>query len=102
MDIISKRELWRFISKTKKGRIIVLTTHSMEECEALCDRIGIMQKGRLLCIGTSSYLKAKLGNHYNFEVRLIEGDLDTFNETQAEFPGKQSSSPYHRYLLHNF
>lgn len=42
----------------------------MDECEALCDRIGIMQAGRLVCLGTPSHLKSKFGEGYQFEVTL--------------------------------
>ena len=42
MDPVSKRALWDFISSTMSGRSVILTTHSMEECEALCHRVGIM------------------------------------------------------------
>ena len=42
----------------------VLTTHSMEECEALCSRVGIMVGGRLRCLGTPQHLKSRFGNGY--------------------------------------
>jgi len=48
----------------------VLTTHSMEEAEALCQRIGIVVKGELKCIGSSQYLKEKFGKDYTLEVKI--------------------------------
>lgn len=50
---------------------MILTTHSMEECEAVCDRLGIMVGGRLRCIGTSQHLKEVFGGGYSVEVRHI-------------------------------
>lgn len=51
LDPASRRTLWDVIKKNKPGRAIVLTTHSMEEAETLCDRLGIFVDGRLVCIG---------------------------------------------------
>ncbi|XP_059638775.1 ABC transporter A family member 2-like [Cornus florida] len=61
MDPITRRHVWDIIEESKKGRAIVLTTHSMEEADILSDRIGIMAKGRLRCIGTSIRLKSRFG-----------------------------------------
>ena len=47
-----------FIRETMQGRCVVLTTHSMEECEALCHRLGIMVKGQLRCLRTPQHLKS--------------------------------------------
>ncbi|GAB2289622.1 hypothetical protein Dimus_023931 [Dionaea muscipula] len=64
MDPISRRQVWDIIESAKKGRVIILTTHSMEEADVLGDRIGIMAKGRLRCIGTSIRLKSKFGTGF--------------------------------------
>ena len=61
LDVIARHDLWAAI-RALKGRItIILTTHYMEEAEALSDRIGIMKEGRLLAVGTAAELKAKAG-----------------------------------------
>ena len=61
LDVIARRELWESI-RALKGRVtIILTTHYMEEAEALSDRIGIMKSGRLLAVGTAEALKEKAG-----------------------------------------
>ena len=52
LDPSSRRLLWDVIQEAKKSAAIVMTTHSMEEAEALCDRIGIFVGGRLSCIGS--------------------------------------------------
>ncbi len=51
LDPSSRRLLWQVLLKAKTDRALVLTTHSMEEAEALCDRIGFLNHGRLSCIG---------------------------------------------------
>ena len=52
--------MWKVIHDTMAGRSVILTTHSMEEAEALSNRIGIMVGGRLRCIGTNQHLKDRL------------------------------------------
>ena len=61
LDVIARHELWELI-RDMKGRVtIILTTHYMEEAEALSQRIGIMKGGRLLAVGTAGELKARAG-----------------------------------------
>ncbi|KAI7981438.1 ABC transporter A family member 1 [Camellia lanceoleosa] len=55
---------WQLITKIKKGRIILLTTHSMDEADVLGDRIAIMDNGSLKCCGSSLFLKRKYGVGY--------------------------------------
>ncbi|WZY84708.1 hypothetical protein YC2023_031096 [Brassica napus] len=62
--------------KSKKGRAIILTTHSMEEADILGDRIGIMAKGRLRCIGTSIRLKSRFGTGFITTVSFLENKKD--------------------------
>lgn len=64
MDPITRRHVWDIIEDAKKGRAIILTTHSMEEADILSDRIGIMARGRLRCIGTSIRLKSRFGTGF--------------------------------------
>ena len=52
------------------GRCVMLTTHSMEECEALCNRLCIMTSGQLRCIGTPQHLKSKFGHGFQLDVTL--------------------------------
>lgn len=52
LDPSSRRMLWDVIWDAKKAAALVMTTHSMEEAEALCDRIGIFVGGKLACIGS--------------------------------------------------
>lgn len=70
LDVIARHDLWEMI-RALKGRItIIMTTHYMEEAEALSDRIGIMKNGRLLAAGTAEALKEKAGAD-DFETAFI-------------------------------
>lgn len=75
LDVISRRELWHIIENLKGKITIILTTHYMEEAEILSDRIGIMNKGKLIELGTSKELIKKT-NAKNFEdafIKIVEG-----------------------------
>lgn len=61
LDVIARSELWDTVRALKGRKTIILTTHYMEEAEALSDRIGIMRGGRLLALGTAEELKARAG-----------------------------------------
>ena len=70
LDPASKHRLWSVVQEAKKGKSIILTTHSMEEAEVLCDRIGIMADGFLQCIGTSSEMKLRFGDGYTLNASI--------------------------------
>ncbi|KAL2613896.1 hypothetical protein R1flu_025588 [Riccia fluitans] len=64
LDPASRNSLWKVIKDAKKDRAIILTTHSMEEAEALCDRLCIFVNGQLQCIGDSKELTNRYGGAY--------------------------------------
>jgi ABC-type multidrug transport system ATPase subunit len=68
LDPKARRDLWQVIRQATKTAAVLLTTHSMEEAETLCSRIGIFIKGRLRCLGTASDLKQRLGDGYYVHV----------------------------------
>ena len=70
MDPINRRHVWDVIEAAKQDRCVVLTTHSMEEADILGDRIGIMAKGRLRCLGNSVRLKSRFGAGYKVSVSV--------------------------------
>lgn len=78
VDPVARREIWQLISDMVTGgdvpveerTSVILTTHSMEECEALCPRIAIMANGRLRCLGSAQRLKSKFGQGYQIEMRV--------------------------------
>lgn len=61
LDVIARSELWDVIRSLKGRATVILTTHYMEEAEALSDRIGIMKSGKLLTVGTASEIMEKTG-----------------------------------------
>eukprot|EP00463_Aulacantha_scolymantha_P003283 TRINITY_DN411_c0_g2_i1.p2 TRINITY_DN411_c0_g2~~TRINITY_DN411_c0_g2_i1.p2 ORF type:complete len:327 (-),score=57.55 TRINITY_DN411_c0_g2_i1:2786-3766(-) len=65
VDVDSARATWNSLRNKKNNRVIVLTTHSMDEADALGDRIGIMHHGKLKCCGSSLFLKSKYGVGYS-------------------------------------
>ncbi|XP_035270491.1 retinal-specific phospholipid-transporting ATPase ABCA4-like [Anguilla anguilla] len=95
MDPHSRRSLWNSImSVIQDGRAVVLTSHSMEECEALCTRLAIMVNGTFKCLGTIQHLKYKFGDGYVVSMKIraaspgVAPDLnpvETFLE--RSFPG---------------
>ncbi|MCM1057146.1 MAG: ABC transporter ATP-binding protein [Firmicutes bacterium] len=76
LDVLARSELWDTIRALKGKITIILTTHYMEEAEALSDRIGIMKSGRLLTVGTAEELKTMAGTD-KFEeafIAIVKGE----------------------------
>lgn len=69
MDPEARRHMWNIIEQVSAERTVVLVSHSMEEVEALCTRVGVMVSGRLQCLGSIQHLKGKFGGDYQIEVR---------------------------------
>ncbi|XP_062459511.1 glucosylceramide transporter ABCA12 [Pezoporus occidentalis] len=65
VDPCSRRSIWEIISKNKKGRTIVLSTHHLDEAEVLSDRIAFLERGGLRCCGSPFYLKEMFGDGYH-------------------------------------
>jgi ATP-binding cassette subfamily A (ABC1) protein 3 len=75
MDPYSRRFTWNLLQKSRANRVIVLTTHFMDEADILGDRIAIVSDGRLHCSGTSLFLKARFGAGYNLTaIKTRTGD----------------------------
>ncbi|XP_074604130.1 phospholipid-transporting ATPase ABCA3-like [Brevipalpus obovatus] len=74
VDPASRRKIWgTLIGLRESGRSsIVLTSHSMDECEAICNRIAIMAKGQIRCLGSSTHLKSKYGQGFTLIINLKE------------------------------
>lgn len=71
LDVLARRELWKTIEALKGKMTIILTTHYMEEAEALSDRIGVMRDGKLYFVGTKEELFDKTGKS-NVEEAFVE------------------------------
>uniref|UniRef100_A0A8C3AW17 ATP binding cassette subfamily A member 12 n=1 Tax=Cyclopterus lumpus TaxID=8103 RepID=A0A8C3AW17_CYCLU len=77
MDPRTKRHLWKTISEEVKGKCaVVLTSHSMEECEALCSRLAIMVKGQFRCLGSLQHIKNRFGSGFTVKMYLAEASCD--------------------------
>ena len=73
MDPVSRAELWEVVLQLKKDHTVLLTTHSMEEADALSDRLGIMVTGHLRAIGSPYSMKQTYGKGYKVDILLNEG-----------------------------
>uniref|UniRef100_A0A8D2J684 P-type phospholipid transporter n=1 Tax=Varanus komodoensis TaxID=61221 RepID=A0A8D2J684_VARKO len=102
MDPRAKRFLWNCIlCVIKDGRSVVLTSHSMEECEALCTRMAIMVNGRFCCLGSVQHLKNKFGDGYTIILRVSGSnqDLDPVEKfIQDSFPSIVLKEKHHSTL----
>ncbi|XP_034521233.1 ATP-binding cassette sub-family A member 13 isoform X3 [Ailuropoda melanoleuca] len=73
MDPCSKRFLWNTImQEARRGCAVVLTSHSMEECEALCTRLAIMVNGSFRCLGSPQHIKDRFGDGYSVKIWLCQ------------------------------
>jgi len=81
LDPEVRRLIWNIISDSKEGKSIILTTHSMEEAEALCGRIGIMAKGTLRCLANPTRLKQIYGSGF----KLFFNSLQESTQKASEF-----------------
>ncbi|KAK9310741.1 hypothetical protein QLX08_000052 [Tetragonisca angustula] len=77
VDPAARRSLWNILQSCQTiGQAIILTSHSMEECEALCNRLVIMVKGQLVCVGASQELKQRFGAGYDIHIKLNPSRTD--------------------------
>jgi ATP-binding cassette subfamily A (ABC1) protein 3 len=86
MDPVSRRFMWSVISNMTQSRAktsVILTTHSMEECEALCNRVAIMISGGLRCLGTVQHLKSRFGNGLMVDVTVAQPELSAVESLAA-------------------
>jgi ATP-binding cassette, subfamily A (ABC1), member 3 len=78
MDPFARRSMWKIIqniSDNRKQSLIILTTHSMEEAEALCSRLAIQVDGRFRCLGTSQEIKSKYGEGFEINFKVPTPDV---------------------------
>ncbi|KAJ8324738.1 hypothetical protein O5D80_006977 [Batrachochytrium dendrobatidis] len=77
MDVAAQQRIWSLIRSCKKNRVLILTTHSMEEADVLGDRIAIMSNGHLKTLGTSIFLKSQFGTGYSID--FVKSDKATMS-----------------------
>ncbi|KAG2490617.1 hypothetical protein HYH03_011009 [Edaphochlamys debaryana] len=76
LDPASRRNLWDVVRRNKASRAIILTTHSMEEAEILCDRLGIFVDGQLVCVGAPREITARYAGYLVFTITVAHGHED--------------------------
>ncbi|KAK2172716.1 hypothetical protein NP493_937g00047 [Ridgeia piscesae] len=82
LDPVAQRQAWKVLSQFREsGRTIVLSSHSMDECEALCNRLVIMVGGRLQCIGSLQHLKSKFGKDYMLVIQMSRKETGEFDDS---------------------
>lgn len=97
MDPATKRYLWNAICKIRdNGKCVVLTSHSMEECEALCTRLAIMVNGDFKCLGSTQHLKNSFAEGYTLTIKIkklsdsghsLDPEINLINEfVKKNFP----------------
>ncbi|KAB7497430.1 ATP-binding cassette sub-family A member 3, partial [Armadillidium nasatum] len=102
MDPVARRHLWDALNSVRDtGRCIILTSHSMEECEALCTRIAIMTNGTFRCLGSPQHLKSKFSEGYSIVLRISLSDTeDIEDENFSQVPHEMDRA--HQFILSTF
>ncbi len=89
LDPQSRLQLWDVVERYKRdGRSVLLTTHYMDEAERLCDRVGVIDHGKLIALGSPRELIASLGGQEVIEITLEQGTFDV--EAASKLPGVRS------------
>ncbi|XP_064211020.1 phospholipid-transporting ATPase ABCA1 isoform X2 [Tribolium castaneum] len=111
MDPVTKRFLWNNLIRLRDaGKCIVLTSHSMEECEALCTRIAIMVNGTFQCLGSTQRLKSKFAQGYTLKIKIKKLDDQTLTDNrvsavkkfvQKHFPGSELKERYQELVTYH-
>ncbi|CAH8631228.1 unnamed protein product [Schistosoma intercalatum] len=104
VDPISRRHIWNLLLKYRRqGRTLVLSSHSMEECEALCSRVSIVVNGRMKCLGTCQHLKARFGHGYSLNIQvmipMVNHHLSSFNAEPTVSSTSSSRVPHQLSLI---
>ncbi|XP_040829450.1 phospholipid-transporting ATPase ABCA3 isoform X1 [Ochotona curzoniae] len=93
MDPVARRLLWDTVARAREsGKAVIITSHSMEECEALCTRLAIMVQGQFKCLGSPQHLKSKFGSGYSLQAKVrSKGQQEALEAFKAfvelTFPG---------------
>ncbi|EFA12132.2 ATP-binding cassette sub-family A member 3-like Protein [Tribolium castaneum] len=108
MDPVTKRYLWDAICKFRdNGKCVILTSHTMEECEALCTRLAIMVNGSFKCLGSVQHLKSKFAQRYTLTIKVSRSssgdDIDLKpieNFVMSNFPSAIQSEKHQEILTY--
>ncbi|KPJ13052.1 ABC transporter A family member 6 [Papilio machaon] len=112
VDPVSRRQTWRILQRARRGRVLLLTTHFMDEADILGDRKAVISKGRVRCAGTSLFLKNKFGIGYHLTLvldgacrehqitRLVRGHVPRAEKARRH--GRELSYILPHYAVHLF
>eukprot|EP00940_MAST-03C_sp_MAST-3C-sp2_P001325 g1325.t1 len=92
LDPVARRNLWDVIRETMGERAVILTTHSMEEADALSTRIAIMAYGSLQCVGTSAHLKKTMGSDFEIVIKMKK-EMEPLEQIDDATPSIQGRIP---------
>ena len=85
MDPISRRGIWKILESLKnEERTIILTTHYLDEAEVLSDRIGVISRGKLLTLGTPTFIKKNFGDGYHLDISIRNNLKEEFQSHKDE------------------
>lgn len=88
LDPQSRRQLWALLGNFRReGGTILLTTHYMDEAESLCDRVAVIDHGKVIALGAPQQLIAGLGAHHVIEFKVSDGQGTPPREALAKLPG---------------
>ena len=100
LDVESRQRLWEVIqSYRQRDAAVLLTTHYMEEAETLCDRIGIIQDGRLISIDTIANLRASIGHEYKLTYETPQGRQTVYGDDQSALADQLRSQGVDEYAV---
>lgn len=102
MDPGARHALWESIVKIQhRGSSVILTSHSMEECEALCSKLAIMVNGHFQCFGSVQHLRNRFGRGYSLDLTLSNHAhvSAVVNEIKTTFPGIKLEDEHHDFLV---
>jgi ATP-binding cassette subfamily A (ABC1) protein 3 len=107
MDPKARKFMWEVIAKIstqRKNSAVILTTHSMEEAEALSTNMGIMVDGQFKCFGSKQHIKNKFGTGYQVEVKFLAPKLEELEEKVeslkiSDFLGHKKSKHYKKIMI---
>jgi len=95
LDVENRRHLWDVLLGIKANKCIILTTHSMEEADVLCDRISIVASGLLTCFGTNTSLKAKFGSGYHVKLNYdVDAEDKVLAFVKSSFPNSEVAESF--------
>ncbi len=97
LDPQSRRQLWDIVTDFKNsGRTVVLTTHYMDEAERLCDRVAVIDRGKVISLGTPSELISRLGGQHMVDFTLTQTNLDAthFQEVKGVISSRMDAGQF--------